>query len=333
MGTKSEIIKELLPHQQSSKELSPSNIQVKIFDAPPTIQSLGIPSTVKTFQEYKFHFWSHIKKKTENMNRVDVVFDRYFDNSLKSCTRSKRGSSSVVAFQSNTPLPKNWHKFLCNSTNKNNLFQYLARPDGDVIHNHGQDVISTSLINSTILNKTCISEVTYFELEQYQSLENTMTMISPCDHEEADTRLLLHCLHASQLGFDNIMISTVDSDIVVLCTHFFDRLQLKELWIKFGVSKHIKYLAIHEISKSLGPEKCSGLLFFHAFSGCDTVSSFRLHGKRSAWSLWKKSTEMDSTFSALSKPLSKIEHQQKSLIILQRLGHRKFRSSKKTYGI
>ena len=109
LGTKSEIIKELLPHQQSSKDLSPSNIQVKIFDAPPTIQSLGIPSTVKTFQEYKFHFWSHIKKKTENMNRVDVVFDRYFDNSLKSCTRSKRGSSSVVAFQSNTPLPKNWH--------------------------------------------------------------------------------------------------------------------------------------------------------------------------------------------------------------------------------
>ena len=135
-----------------------------------------------------------------------------------------------------------------------------------MIHNHGQDVISTSLINATILNKTCISEVTDSELEHsYQSLENTMTMISPCDHEEADTRLLLHCLHASQLGFDNIIISTVDSDIVVLCTHFFDRLQLKELWIKFRVSKHVKYLAIHEISKSLGPEKCSGLLFFMHF--------------------------------------------------------------------
>ena len=48
----------------------------------------------------------------------------------------------------------------------------------------------------------------------------SMTMPSPCDHEESYTRLLLHCLHTPQLGFDNIMISTIDNDIVVLCAHF-----------------------------------------------------------------------------------------------------------------
>ena len=106
------------PHQYSSKVLPPPNIDTMIFDAALRVQSLGIPSSVKTFEEYKLHFWSHIKTKSDNVCRVDVIFYRYFDNSLKSCTRSKRGSSSVVMFQPLTPLPKNWHAFLCNSTNK-----------------------------------------------------------------------------------------------------------------------------------------------------------------------------------------------------------------------
>ena len=79
-----------------------------------------------------------------------------------------------------------------------------------------------------------------------------MTMILPCDYEDADNRLPPHCLHVPQLGFDNIMISTIDSDIVFFVCILFDQLQLKDLWIKFGVSKHITYLAIHEICKSLG---------------------------------------------------------------------------------
>ena len=49
---------------------------------------------------------------------------------------------------------------------------------------------------------------------------------------------------------------------------------LKELWIDFGVNNHHQYISAHGIAKALGKEKTETLPFFHAFTGCDTVSSF-----------------------------------------------------------
>ena len=54
--------------------------------------------------------------------------------------------------------------------------------------------------------------------------------------------------------------------------------------------------------------------FFHAFTGCDTVSSFEQHGKKSAWNVWANTPEVTATFIALSTPLAEInEHHQQSL--------------------
>ena len=98
-----------------------------------------------------------------------------------------------------------------------------------------------------------------------------VSLLTPCNHEEADTRVFLHCKHSAINGLKSLMISTVDSDVVVLAIHFFESLQL---WIKFGVSKNKKFIAIHEILKSLGPEICSGISFFHITTGSDTTSAF-----------------------------------------------------------
>jgi len=45
----------------------------------------------------------------------------------------------------------------------------------------------------------------------------TMTNVSPCSHEEADTRLILHVTAAINLGKDQIAAKPVDSDVLVLC--------------------------------------------------------------------------------------------------------------------
>jgi hypothetical protein len=50
-----------------------------------------------------------------------------------------------------------------------------------------------------------------------------------------------------------------------------------ELWIAFGCEKIFRYIAAHNIAKSLGQEKASALLAFYAFTGCDTVL-FRWEG-------------------------------------------------------
>ena len=40
---------------------------------------------------------------------------------------------------------------------------------------------------------------------------------------------------------------------------------------------------IHKVVSAIGPEKTCGILFFHAFSGCDIVSSFHGESKKSVW--------------------------------------------------
>ena len=57
----------------------------------------------------------------------------------------------------------------------------------------------------------------------------------------------------------------------------------------------------HEIANSLGPLKCSGLPMFHAFTGCDTTSSFCGIGKKTGWLTWKVFPEVSNTFQSLSK--------------------------------
>jgi hypothetical protein len=73
--------------------------------------------------------------------------------------------------------------------------------------------------------------------------EYDINIISPRNHEEADTRLILHARDCA----DKNLTKTVDTDNVVLAIHFFSRLCLQELWITFGVGKNYRYIPIHNI--------------------------------------------------------------------------------------
>ena len=51
------------------------------------------------------------------------------------------------------------------------------------------------------------------------------------------------------------------------------KLDIQELWVAFGTAKKFRYILVHDISLSLGPDKSQALPVFHAYTGCDTVSS------------------------------------------------------------
>jgi hypothetical protein len=63
----------------------------------------------------------------------------------------------------------------------------------------------------------------------------------------------------------------------------------------------LKWIPIHDISPSIGPEKSKGLLFVHAFTGCDVVSAFRGKGKRNAWQTWNVYPEASTVYRKLSQ--------------------------------
>ena len=44
--------------------------------------------------------------------------------------------------------------------------------------------------------------------------------LTPCNHEEADTRIFIHVKHVSGRGLKKVLIRTVDTDVVVLAIAF-----------------------------------------------------------------------------------------------------------------
>ena len=136
--------------------------------------------------------------------------------------------------------------------------------------------------------------------------------LSPCNHEEADTRLFLHVKDALKKGFRTVMVKANDTDLLVIAVATFSQLQaigLQEMWLAFGQGQNMKWIAVHELKTTLGPEKSSGILFFHAFTGCDTVSAFRGKGKKSAWQTWDVCPEVSDVFSKLSRFPTQIEEE------------------------
>ena len=51
------------------------------------------------------------------------------------------------------------------------------------------------------------------------------SMLFPCHHEEANTRIFLHLVHACMTGHRNATIRTVVTDVVVLAVSVFHQLK------------------------------------------------------------------------------------------------------------
>ena len=76
--------------------------------------------------------------------------------------------------------------------------------------------------------------------------------------------------------------------------------------------------AIHEIATALGRQKCKALLFFHAFTGCDTTAFFKGVGKKKAWETWNFMPEMTPIFARLGSKEEKIAISDRDFKSLQR---------------
>ena len=126
----------------------------------------------------------------------------------------------------------------------------------------------------------------------------------------ADAHIFVHARHASVNSMKRILIRTVDTDVVILAIASAKKLEVEELWVAFGVGKHLRYLPIHKIAGSLTTKQCEGLPFFHALTGCDTVSYFSGKGKKTAFQAWKCYPEVTEVFCALSLPQATLSEKQ-----------------------
>ena len=102
------------------------------------------------------------------------------------------------------------------------------------------------------------------------------------DHEEADTRMLLHAQDCTQ-DHPRIVIQSPDTDVAVLCVYFYNQINSQQLWFRTGVKDKLRFLPIHRLTDKLGEDLCNLLLVLHALTGCDTTSGLHTIGKRKPW--------------------------------------------------
>jgi hypothetical protein len=80
------------------------------------------------------------------------------------------------------------------------------------------------------------------------------------DHEEADTLLILHCIHAHM---KSMVVSVRDTDVLILLLAHFEKMGCKTLMKKAGTSKQPKYIPVHEIRRLIPTEQISSIIAFH----------------------------------------------------------------------
>ena len=271
-------------------------VTAKLFDGAAVVQMLN-PGTAKTFQEYADTvFLPYVSNHLATAQRVDIVWDVYIKDSLKDATRQKRGKGIQRRVSPTTLLPQNWKDFLCVDENKTALFKFLAQQVTGLSTDNGKVIYATEGINvlTTMTNADLAS-------------------LAPCSHEEADTRLFIHAGDAARKGHRKLCIRTVDTDVAVLVIAMFNQIDLDELWLAFGTKAHFRYIPIHDVNE-INPVVCKSLLFFHAFTGCDTVSAFGGRGKKTAWNTWKVFPDVNKAFEDLLLMRDNISQSSMSLL-------------------
>ncbi|CAG2251463.1 unnamed protein product [Mytilus edulis] len=145
LGTKADLLSKCLERLTPPTDVQPVVSSV-ILDGSAVVNMLK-PVNVKSFNEYALKvFVPYIQNIGKNVQRIDIVFDTYIDNSLKASTRGKRGKGIRRRVQDETNVPGNWQEFLRLDENKIELFHFLA----DKIPSAGIDneIVVTDKINA-----------------------------------------------------------------------------------------------------------------------------------------------------------------------------------------
>ena len=122
---------------------------------------------------------------------MDVVWDRYISDRIKAATREKRDNGIRMKVAGKNKIPGNWRGFLRDKGNKQKLFQFLSQK---------------------FLSFDCPERKEVFVISDVKVLtEGSSHNMSSCDHEQADTRLLLHLVDALKNGCSTCVIQTVDT--------------------------------------------------------------------------------------------------------------------------
>jgi hypothetical protein len=262
-------LKGKLQVEQSARILLPA--EVIIIDGCAMFWVLHWP-TSGTVEDYINIFVEYVLKKLHDSDTY-VVFDRYYDYSIKSSTRNYRaGKQASRKHQLNlkTPLPPQ-KVVLTVTDNKKQLIDILCEQlliqgqISEACQHHKLVVTGSNPVPQEIYKENCTPR---------QDIRST--------HEEADIIIAQQVIAACQNGSSSIKVVSDDTDVFILLLHYYHTLlpstcqllmegtssKRSVIDIKATVLKHAKIV----------PQ----LMAAHAITGCDTVAYLWGIGKATA---------------------------------------------------
>ena len=169
----------------------------------------------------------------ETTTRVDVTFDSYLGKqSIKSSTRTKRSAKRRPVRKliqgPEVPLPQVWAQFIALEDTKADLATYLPEE---------------LLQKASTLASNCevVAEGAFTDHVNAKSSTRDVTALS-ANHEEADTRLILHAKDAIQSNYKRLIVICRDTDVLLLLLYHLGRTKT-EVWMVLP-SSHQNWIAI-----------------------------------------------------------------------------------------
>lgn len=187
----------------------------------------------------------------------------YLADSLKALTQQRRGSGIRYQVTGITTVPNNWVQFLQETNNKKELFAFLFEIVMQAVQSDGELYVTDE---ENLLSYPVATDV---------------ETLSTCQHEEADTRIIIHAFDATSKGSKNIIKGHMILMLLYLPWHILI-IGLISYLLLLVKGKNFHYIPAHDIVVSIGIAKSESLLVFHEFTGCDTASSFCGKGRKSA---------------------------------------------------
>ena len=177
--------------------------------------------------------------------------------SLKTATRvSRQGGQTPIYYKitDSTHITKTpMKRLLAHVKTKAELTQYLATKILERGRQIGKQVV---------VAWGCQCQATHRDVAHLES-----------NHEEADTKLLLHAVDATTSGATSIRIISPDTDVFVLALRRFPEMCENTSFVTGKGQRHRK-IELGPIVSALGAARTAALPGFHAWSGADITGSF-----------------------------------------------------------
>lgn len=181
-------------------------------------------------------------------------------------------------------IPSNRKRFLTSDENKKMLTSFLLSE----MH---KDLHAPLLLNKELFF-VCEDRCELFTSTNGKSVSSMPVHDLFSSQEEADTRIIFHCLYLShQSAINRIVIRSPDTDVFLLLLSFANTIGIT-LIFDTGTGNSRRQINMSELALSMHARLGDAILGLHAFTGSDTTSCFAGKGKLRPLKYLKK----DDTF-------------------------------------